>query len=53
MIRAVIVLFFAALLGSAWYLANAGVWGESSDLTSTSMRTGSAGVPYYGTRSVK
>lgn len=51
MTRIVISLLFAGLLGSAWYLAQAGVWGESTDLQS--MRTGSAGVPYYGVRSVK
>lgn len=51
MARIVIALLFASLLGTAYYLAQTGVWGESSDLQS--VRTGSAGVPYYGVRSVK
>lgn len=51
MTRIVIVALFASILGGAWYLASAGVWGESTDLQS--VRTGSAGVPYYGVRSVK
>lgn len=51
MARAIISIIFVALLGTGWYLAQAGVWGESSDLQS--VRTGTAGVPYYGVRSVK
>lgn len=51
MARALITIIFVALLGSGWYLAQSGVWGESRDLQS--VRTGSAGVPYYGVRSVK
>lgn len=51
MIRAFIALALLAILGGGWYLGQAGVWGESSDLRS--MRTGSAGTPYYGARSVK
>ncbi len=51
MARILITLSFVALLGTGFYLASAGVWGESNDLQS--VRTGSAGVPYYGVRSVK
>ena len=51
MARVVIVTLFMALLGTGWYLSSAGVWGESRDLQS--VRTGSAGTPYYGVRSVK
>lgn len=51
MARIVITALFASILGAGWYLSSAGVWGESQDLQS--VRTGSAGVPYYGVRSVK
>ena len=51
MARVIITLIFVSILGTGWYLAQAGVWGESNDLRS--VRTGSAGVPYYGVRSVK
>jgi len=51
MARIFIAFVFVAILGTGYYLSNAGVWGASSDLTT--VRTGSAGVPYYGVRSVK
>jgi hypothetical protein len=51
MARVIIVLCVTAVLATGFYLGWAGVWGESNDLQS--VRTGSAGVPYYGVRSVK
>lgn len=51
MAKALIVILLASILGTGWYLANRGVWGVSTDLQT--VRTGSAGVPYYGIRSVK
>ena len=51
MAKALIVILFSSILATGWYLANRGVWGVSTDLQS--VRTGSAGMLYYGTRSVK
>lgn len=51
MVRAVFTGLMVSVLGTGWYLADRGVWGVSSDLQT--VRTGSAGVPYYGIRSVK
>ena len=51
MAKALIVILLSSTLATGWYLASRGVWGVSTDLQT--VRTGSAGVPYYGIRSVK
>lgn len=51
MARILIIALMLGILGTGWYMSRAGVWGVSNDLQT--VRTGSAGVPYYGTGSVK
>ncbi|MGG7565157.1 hypothetical protein ACQ5SO_03205 [Rhodovulum sp. DZ06] len=47
--RILVVAVFALMVGMAWRLADAGVWGEDSDVTQ-SVRSGSGGGGYLAGR---